>query len=91
MKIIKNNLYIIKLCYKADPLWIIMQVLSTVLGYVLSTFISIYFLKYIIEAIEGNRSYWVALFLIFGMFFCIVVVILMVSYTLYLLEPKGLV
>ncbi len=91
MKIIKNNLYIIKLCYKADPLWIIMQVLSTVLGYVLNTFISIYFLKYIIEAIEGNRSYGEALFLIFGMFFCNVVVNLMDSYTLDILEPKGLV
>ncbi len=82
---------IIKLCYKADPLWIIMQVLSTVLGYVLNTFISIYFLKYIIEAIEGNRSYGEALFLIFGMFFCNVVVNLMDSYTLDILEPKGLV
>ena len=91
MKIIKNNLYIIKLCYKADPLWIIMQVLSTVLGYVLNTFISIYFLKYIIEAIEGKRSYGEALFLIFGMFFCNVVVNLMDSYTLDILEPKGLV
>ena len=41
MKIIKNNLYIIKLCYKADPGGIMMQVRSRVFGYVLNTFISL--------------------------------------------------
>lgn len=91
MKIIKNNWYIIKLCKKAAPLWLVMQIVSNILGYTLNTIISLFFMKYIIEAIQGDKTYGEALILIFGMFAAGVVGGLIDSYTVNVLEPKGLV
>lgn len=91
MKIIKNNWYIIKLCRKAAPLWLTMRIVSSVLENTLDTIISLFFMKYIIEAIQGNRAYSEALTLIIGMFAVKVVVSLIDSYTHDVLEPKGIV
>lgn len=89
MKILKNNLYIIKLCYKAAPLWLIMQIISNVFDYILDTLISLYFMKFIIEAIQTSRPYMEAFYLIAGMFAAKVIVSLIGSYTATILEPTG--
>ncbi len=68
MRNIKNNLYILKLCFKAAPLWVSMQLLINILDYVISTLISLYFMRYIVDAIQNNRPFEEALMLIFGMF-----------------------
>lgn len=91
MKIIKNNLYIMNICRKAAPLWFFMKIISCVLGYALNTIISLFFMKYIIEAIQGNQTYGETLLLITGMFAAKVVVNLLDTYTMNVLEPKGLV
>lgn len=68
MKILKNNLYILKLCFKAAPLCVCLKVLADVLNHVISTLISLYFMRYIVEAVQGNKSYGEAFALILGMF-----------------------
>ncbi len=68
MKILKNNLYILKLCFKAAPLCVCLKVLADVLNHVISTLISLYFMRYIVEAVQGNKSYGEAFSLILGMF-----------------------
>lgn len=91
MKIIRNNWYVIKLCWKAAPLWLMMRIVSSVLANTLDTIVSLFFMKYIIEAIQGNRAYSEALILIIGMFAVKVMVNLIDSYTTNVLEPKGIV
>jgi len=68
MKILKNNLYILKLCFKAAPLCVCLKVLADVLNRVINTLISLYFMRYIVEAVQGNKSYGEAFTLILGMF-----------------------
>ena len=68
MKILKNNLYILKLCFKAAPLCVCLKALADVLNHVINTLISLYFMRYIVEAVQGNKSYSEAFALILGMF-----------------------
>ena len=91
MKILKNNLYMIKICFKAAPMWLLMESFQKILNYVADTLISLFFMKFIIEAIQEGRPYYEALFLILGMFGVKVVVNLVESYTYTVLEPQGIV
>ena len=68
MKILKNNLYILRLCFKAAPLCVCLKVFADVLNYVTDTLITLYFMRYIVEAVQGNKSYGEAFVLILGMF-----------------------
>lgn len=68
MKILKNNLYILKICFKAAPLCVCLKVLADVLNHVINTLIALYFMRYIVEAVQGNKSYGEAFALILGMF-----------------------
>ena len=68
MKIIKNNLYMFKLCYKAAPLWVGGKVFSALLRYVVDTVISLYFMRFIIESIENQRLFIRVFVVIIGMF-----------------------
>ncbi|MBR6637429.1 MAG: ATP-binding cassette domain-containing protein [Lachnospiraceae bacterium] len=68
MKILKNNIYILKLCFKAAPLCVCLKVLADVLNHVINTLIALYFMRYIVEAVQGNKSYGEAFALILGMF-----------------------
>ena len=68
MKILKNNLYILKLCFKAAPLCVCLKVLADVLNHAISTLISLYFMRYIVEAVQGNKPYGEAFALILLMF-----------------------
>ena len=45
-----------------------MQLLVNIIDYVISTLISLYFMRYIVEAIQNGRPFEEALMLIFGMF-----------------------
>lgn len=91
MKIIKNILYIINLCRKAAPRWLFMKIVSSVLVNTMDTIISVFFMKYIIDAIQGSMAYKEVLILIVGVFVVKVVTNLINSYTDNVLEPKGLV
>lgn len=68
MKILRNNLYILKLCFKAAPLCVCLKVFADVLNYVTDTLIALFFMRYIVEAVQGNKSYSEAFVLILGMF-----------------------
>jgi len=68
MKILKNNLYILRICFKAAPVCVCLKVFADVLNYVTGTLISLYFMRYIVEAVQGNKSYKEAFVLILGMF-----------------------
>ncbi len=68
MKIFKNNLYILRLCFKAAPLCVCLKAFADVLNYVTDTLIALYFMRYIVEAVQGNKSYREAFILILGMF-----------------------
>ena len=68
MKILKNNLYILKLCFKAAPLCVCLKVFADILNYVTDTLIALFFMRYIVEAVQGNKSYKEAFILILGMF-----------------------
>ena len=68
MKILKNNLYILKLCFKAAPLCVCLKAFADVLNYVTETLIALFFMRYIVEAVQGNKSYGEAFVLILGMF-----------------------
>lgn len=91
MKIIRNNIYIIKLCFKADPLWLMMQIITNISAYILDSFVTLFFMKLIIDAIQKELPYSSALGWIGCLFGAWVIVNLMEAYTKNVLEPKGIV
>lgn len=68
MKILKNNYYIMRICIKAAPLYICMSLLNCVMGYTINTVISVYFMKFIVEAIQREYEFLRVLGIIFSMF-----------------------
>lgn len=89
MRILKNNLYALKLCYQAAPALIILRVLSTVLEYATDTFISLYFMRFIVESIQNGRTFAEAAVLIVVLFLLESVYGLLNSYIASRLEPGG--
>lgn len=89
MKILKNNLYILKLCFKAAPLFVCMKIFTMIVSYAIGTIISLYFMRYIVEAVQGNKSFGEAFILILGMFAVKVAAALLDGFTDCMLEPQA--
>lgn len=89
MKILKNNFYILKLCFKAAPLYMCMALFASVLEYVVSTVISIYFMRFIVESMQQNRPFREVFVLIIIMFFVGLISRILDSYVYNILQPLG--
>lgn len=89
MKIFKNNVYILKLYFKAAPFLVIMRIVAEVLGYLIDTLISLYFLRFIVESLEQGRSFKEVLMLIAGMFIVILINSALNCFVWDVLAPKG--
>lgn len=65
MKNLKNNLYMLKLFWKASPKRIIWGMLVSILDYAVDTVITLFLLRFIIDSLQMNRSFlYVIVFLI---------------------------
>lgn len=88
MKIIRNILYILKLAFKASPLWVGTAIFSFVLEYTVNTFISLFFIRYIIEALQEGRTFQETFLLLAGMFGAKLLSVLAFNYSHYALQPR---
>ncbi len=89
MKVIKNNIYMLKLCFKAAPKWISFKILGVVLSYVSDTFISLFFMRFIIDSLQAKRVFSDVLVMIAAMFILKLLVSFLQDYTDNVLEPQG--
>lgn len=89
MKILKNNLYILRICFKAAPLYMCTKLFTSVVNYMIGTVTSIFSMWFIIESIEGGRPFHSVLLVIFGLFVVWMVVNTLTDYVEMVLEPQG--
>ncbi|MBQ9766127.1 MAG: ABC transporter ATP-binding protein [Lachnospiraceae bacterium] len=89
MRILKNNVYMLWLCFKADPLCVCMKIISNILSSGITTLISVYFMRYIVEAVQGNKTFGEAMILIVGMFAVKLIATYVDAYTYMVIEPVG--
>lgn len=89
MKIVKNVLYVLKIALKASPLWVIMAISAQIFEYVVNTFISLFFIRYIIEAMETGKTFQETFLLIVGMFGAKALSVVLINYVQFSVEPRG--
>jgi len=89
MKILKNNLYMLKIAFRAAPLWVALSILVQVAGYAVSTLISLYFMRYLIEALQAEKTFREAFLLIGGMFAVQAGASVLGDYVYQVMAPKG--
>lgn len=85
----RNNLYMLKLSFKAAPGWISLKILGVVLSYVSDTFISLFFMRFIIDSLQAKRVFSDVLVMIAAMFMVKLLVSILQAYTDNVLEPQG--
>jgi ATP-binding cassette subfamily B protein len=65
MKTLKNNIYMLKLLWKASPKRIFVGMLASILDYAVDTVLTLFLLRFIIDSLQMNRDFsQVVLFLI---------------------------
>ena len=86
--ILKNILYILKLAFRAAPLLVVAAVVVNVFQFAVNTFISLFFVRYIIEAMQMGRSFQETFLLILGMFAAKALSALSLNYVFFSLAPR---
>lgn len=89
MKILKNNLYSLGICFKAAPLYVCMRFLIGIADYAISTVISLYFMRYIVEAVQANRTFGDAFAMILGMFAVKAATTILINFVECVLAPQA--
>lgn len=89
MKIMKNNLYMLKLSFKAAPWWVCSRLIGVVLNYVSDTLISLFFMRFIIDSLQAQRVYSDVLVMIAAMFAVKLAASVFESYTYNVVDPQG--
>lgn len=89
MKVMRNNLYMLKLCFKAAPWWVCSRLIAMVLNYASDTLISLFFMRFIIDSLQAKRAYSDVLIMIAVMFAVKLFASVFESYTYNMVVPQG--
>lgn len=89
MKITKNILYVLKVALKASPFWVILAVSVQIFQFAVNTFISLFFIRYIIEALQTGKTFQETFLLIVGMFGAKALSMILLNYLHFSVEPRG--
>jgi ATP-binding cassette subfamily B protein len=69
MKVLKNNIYMLKLLWRASPKRIFFGIVTNILSYTVETVVTLFLLRFIIESLQLNRSFPQVILFLLGFLF----------------------
>lgn len=89
MKLLKNNLYVLNICFKVLPLYLSFKILLDILCCAYRTTIALYFMRYIVESVQENQDFRKTMVLISVMLILNIILEVLNNYLQKIIEPQA--